>query len=315
MEPPFRGHGDYGSEEQEEQRHSPFHHRPPPPPPPEDDFGERREEYEEGGYRGGGERRFGRRGDEEEERFGREGGEGGFGRRRDEEEERFGREEGEGGFGRRRGEDSEQFGRDGAEEEYPPERPSHFPHLGFHRRRHHEGGPDDEHEAPSDSSLANEIGSLSLDLPQGRLVRICCKENGDYNVAVEHNSLQMQDANTENEAQQWIKDVSHGMRIKDSYGYPAFSLVNKKTRKMLKHANEQGQQVLVVDYEEGLKDDSILWTESQEFEEGFKTVRAASDTLLNLTVFEGNKRIRNGSALVLDTWHKGDHQLWKLFPL
>lgn len=314
MEPPYRGHaghGDYGSEEQEEHRHFPFHHRPPPPPCPEDEEGEERGEYEEGGYLRGGERRHGR-GDEEEERFGRG----------DDEE----------GFGRRRGENEGRFGRGDDEEGYPPEPHRHFPHLGFHGRPkppHHEGphdtyAPSDDafpqHEAPNeepatDVSLGNQMGSLSLDLPQGRLVRIFCKENAGFNLAVEHNSLKMQESNTEDEAQQWIKDASHGMRIKDSYGYPAFSLVNKKTKKMLKHANEQGLQVLVVDYQADMKDDAILWTESQDFGEGFKTVRSASDTLLNLTVFEGNKRIRNGSALVLDTWHKGDHQLWKLFPL
>ena len=70
-----------------------------------------------------------------------------------------------------------------------------------------------------------------------------------------------------------------------------------------------------MDYQPDIKDEGILWSESQDFGDGFKTVRSASDTLLNLTVFEGHKKIRNGSALVLDTWHKKDHQLWKLSPL
>lgn len=122
-------------------------------------------------------------------------------------------------------------------------------------------------------------------------------------------------ANSEDEAQQWVKDASYGMRVKDNYGHPAFSLVNKATNKILKHAKEKGQQVLLMDYRPGIRDDDILWTESQDFGEGFKTVRSASDTLLNMTVFEGNKKIRNGSALVLDTWHTADHQLWKVFPL
>eukprot|EP00250_Pteridium_aquilinum_P018896 c24230_g1_i2 orf=466-1494(-) len=342
MDSPYRGHGDYGSEDQDEHRHSRHSHRPPPPPPrPEDDDGEC-------GY---GERR------EEEEEEGREGGHWGGGRR----------------HGRRRGDDEEErFGRQGDEEGYPPERPPHFPPmggLGFHRPSHHEGPPqadvysqyDDgfpQHDAPPhsfthsgshhsqrpsdeytyadpspsdeyshvdpcpakeepvvDTHLTSQMDSLSLDLPQGRLVRIFCKENSGFNLAVEHNTVVLQQSNSEDEAQQWIKDASHGMRIKDSYGYPAFSLVNKKTKKVLKHANEMGQQVLLVDYQADMKDDYILWTESQDFGEGFKTVRSASDTLLNLTVFEGNKRIRNGSALVLDTWHKGDHQQWKLLPL
>jgi hypothetical protein len=70
-----------------------------------------------------------------------------------------------------------------------------------------------------------------------------------------------------------------------------------------------------VDYQQDINDDSILWSESQDFGEGFKTLRSVSDTLLNLTVFEGQKKIRNGSPLVLDTWHKKNHQLWQLSPL
>lgn len=36
--------------------------------------------------------------------------------------------------------------------------------------------------------------------------------------------------------------------MKDNYGHPAFTLVNKKTRKLLKHAKEKGQQVICIDY-------------------------------------------------------------------
>ncbi|KAI5057655.1 hypothetical protein GOP47_0027670 [Adiantum capillus-veneris] len=288
MDPPFRGHADYGYEDQEEYRHSPLHPRPPPPPPEEDGFGERR---------GPDERR--------------EDDEGGLPRRHGRfEEERFGREEDEeGSYGRRRGEfERERFGReDDHEAEHGPPR---FSHMGFHRHqredapvpesddggfRLHSGHSGSSHgQRPSgdylvadpvsakealpegDAALTGEMGSLSLDLPQGRLVRIFCKENSGFNLAVAHSSLGMQEANAEDESQQWIKDASHGLRIKDSYGYPAFSLINKKTKKVLKHANEKGQQVLLVDYQAGMKDDDVLWTESQDFGEGFKTVRRSS---------------------------------------
>ena len=65
----------------------------------------------------------------------------------------------------------------------------------------------------------------------------------------------------------------------------------------------------LMDYEANVRDDDIMWTESQDFGEGFKTVRCASNTLLNLTVSRG------GKTLELDTWHKTANQLWKIFPL
>ncbi|MCO5593161.1 hypothetical protein L7F22_047167 [Adiantum nelumboides] len=295
MEPPYRP-GDYGFEDQEGYRHSPFHHRPPPPPPPfgEDEFGEQRRGDEDGG--------FPRRHTHfEEERFGKEDGEeGSYGRRReDPNRERFGREDDyetgqplEGrphfppmGFHRTQHEDAPPPSDDVGYPQYAAT--SHSPpHSGSFHGQHPSGDfgtadpadpvPVKEVLPEGEASLTSQMDSLSLDLPQGRLVRIFCKENSGYNLAVAHNSLSMQDSNTEDESQQWIKDASHGLRIKDSYGYPAFSLVNKKTKKVLKHANEQGQQVLLVDYQADLKNDNILWTESQDFGEGFKTIRRSS---------------------------------------
>ncbi|MCO5605900.1 hypothetical protein L7F22_060086 [Adiantum nelumboides] len=115
-------------------------------------------------------------------------------------------------------------------------------------------------------------------LPQGQLVRVFCKTNQAFNLAVEHNNVIMKAADTEDDAQQWIKDDSYGMRVRDNYGHTAFSLVNKKTGKILKHPKEKGHQVLLMDYRPDIRDDDILWSESQDFGEGFKTVRCASNT-------------------------------------
>lgn len=141
----------------------------------------------------------------------------------------------------------------------------------------------------------------------------------DYQIACGHDGVVIAPADPRDEAQQWIKDDSFGVRVKDNFGFPAFSLTNKAHKKVLKRAKEQGQQVLLVDYKPDLAmDDDILWTQSQEFEEGYKTVRMASNTLLNMTVFHSDKKsrgLKNGSPIILDTWHKQDHQLWKILPL
>jgi hypothetical protein len=63
-----------------------------------------------------------------------------------------------------------------------------------------------------------------------------------------------------------------------------------------------------------MEEDELFWTESQDFGEGFRTIRMVSNTRLNLSVIRAENS-ENGFSLVLDTWHKKDNQLWKLFPL
>ncbi|KAH7302527.1 hypothetical protein KP509_23G076400 [Ceratopteris richardii] len=146
-------------------------------------------------------------------------------------------------------------------------------------------------------------------LLRDHVFRVFCKTHPGLNLAVHNDKLVLMPANTQDESQQWVKDESYGLRAKDCYGHPAFSLINKKTGKILKHGKHKGHQVHLMDYEANVRDDDIMWTESQDFGEGFKTLRCASNTLLNLTVSG------QGKSLELDTWHKTDHQLWKVFPL
>eukprot|EP00249_Psilotum_nudum_P011757 c23364_g1_i1 orf=760-1338(-) len=164
---------------------------------------------------------------------------------------------------------------------------------------------------------------------QGELVKIFCKADRTYNLGIRNEAAVIVPSDSDDETQLWIKDVSYGARTKDNYGSPAFALVNKAQRKALKHSKEKGQQVILVDYRPGMQDEDILWTESQDFGEGYKTVRSAYDTLLNLTLFQEEKKgglfhhsdkhstpeVKEGCPVVLDTWHKGDHQLWKIFNL
>ncbi|KAI5057698.1 hypothetical protein GOP47_0027713 [Adiantum capillus-veneris] len=146
-------------------------------------------------------------------------------------------------------------------------------------------------------------------LLRDHIFRVFCKTHPGFNLAVQHGKLALLPANTQDESQQWVKDESYSLRVKDCYGHPAFSLINKGTGKILKHGKHKGVQVHLMDYNANVRDDDVMWTESQDFGEGFKTLRCASNTLLNLTASG------QGKTLELDTWHKADHQLWKVFPL
>lgn len=160
-----------------------------------------------------------------------------------------------------------------------------------------------------------EISSpVNVELPKGQLVRVFCKYSRSFNLAVKDNKLMMLEADTEDEFQQWIRDDKYSIRVRDINGHPAFMLINKGSKKVLKHGKGKLEDVQLTNYTSEIQDDDLFWTESQDFGEGYKTVRKASDTLLNLSVACGNK-IENGSAIILDSWHKRDSQLWKIFPL
>lgn len=166
-------------------------------------------------------------------------------------------------------------------------------------------------------------------LPQGHLAKIFCKVDKTFNLAVRNDAPVMAPADSQDPTQLWVKDMSYGERTKDNFGSPAFALINRATGKVLKHGKEKGHQLHLVEYRPGMLDEDVLFTESQDFGEGFKTVRMASDTLLNMTLFhdkEGKKslfhhssksahEVKEGTPLVLDTWHETDNQLWKIFTL
>eukprot|EP00249_Psilotum_nudum_P036812 c879_g1_i1 orf=182-1015(+) len=202
----------------------------------------------------------------------------------------------------------------------PPQQMYPFPAPSYPASLPHNTTPYPPHHYPPTVPAAEEVDCKPADLielPRGQLVRVFCKSNRDFNLAVRHDGVVMVSADSEDATQQWIKDETPGMRVRDVYGFPAFCLVNKAHKKIVKHAKEKGQQLLLIDYKPGILDDDILWTESQDFGEGYKTVRMASDTLLNMTVFHGDKKsggLKDGSPVVLDTWHKQDYQLWKIFP-
>ncbi|MCO5613396.1 hypothetical protein L7F22_067672 [Adiantum nelumboides] len=79
-------------------------------------------------------------------------------------------------------------------------------------------------------------------------VKIFCKADKTFNLAIRNNAPVMAPADSHDPTQLWIKDQSYGARTKDSYGSPAFVLINKATHQALKHGKEKGHQLHLVDY-------------------------------------------------------------------
>lgn len=76
-------------------------------------------------------------------------------------------------------------------------------------------------------------------------------------------------------------------------------------------------QVELVPYNPDTFDQSVLWTESRDTGEGFRTIRMVSNIRLNVDAFNGDKKhggVRDGTTIVLWQWKKGENQRWKIVP-
>lgn len=144
--------------------------------------------------------------------------------------------------------------------------------------------------------------------------------------------------------QHWYKDEKYSTRVKDAEGHPCFALVNKATGEAMKHSVGATQpvrtlslpflggvsllsmlficlwwylQVNLVRYDPDTLDESVLWTESKDMGDGYRTIRMVNNVGLNVDAFHGDSKsggVRDGTTIVLWDWNKGDNQLWKIFP-
>ncbi|XP_024545068.1 ricin B-like lectin EULS3 [Selaginella moellendorffii] len=128
----------------------------------------------------------------------------------------------------------------------------HHHHHHDHHNHHHDHHRHEEHQGRPDREL-------------GQLVKLCCQANMDFSLAVRDDGVVLVPSNHHDDSQvllnssdslvpacsffffffsqQWYKDMSWSTRVRDEKGFPAFALINKATRKALKHATEELQQV------------------------------------------------------------------------
>lgn len=158
---------------------------------------------------------------------------------------------------------------------------------------------------------------MQPNLPRGQVVRVSCKADSAFSLAVRNGSAVLVHANANDESQQWIKDETFSVKVKDERSYPSFALVNKATGQALKHSLGGTQPVLLAEYRPDTLDESILWSMSEDMGHGYRTLRQVNNIRLNMDAFHGDKKsggIKDGNAIVLWEWKKGDNQLWKIVP-
>ncbi|XP_012846330.1 PREDICTED: formin-like protein 18 [Erythranthe guttata] len=106
-------------------------------------------------------------------------------------------------------------------------------------------------------------------------------------------------------------------RVKDEEGYPSFALINKATKQAIKHSIAATQPVQLTAYNPKTLDESILWTESKDLGDSYRTIRMVNNIKLNIDAFNGDKNhggVHDGTTVVLWEWKKGDNQRWKIVP-
>ncbi|KAL8466620.1 hypothetical protein ACS0TY_035607 [Phlomoides rotata] len=148
-------------------------------------------------------------------------------------------------------------------------------------------------------------------------VRMYSKAERDYSLTIRNGKVILARSNPADPMQHWVKDEKFSSRVKDEEGYPSFALVNKSTGQAMKHAVGATQPVQLIPYNPDILDESILWTESKDLGDGYRTIRMVNNIRLNVDAFNGDKNhggVHDGTAVVLWEWKKGDNQRWKIVP-
>nr|DAD42014.1 TPA_asm: hypothetical protein HUJ06_000244 [Nelumbo nucifera] len=160
----------------------------------------------------------------------------------------------------------------------------------IHHETHHHYRP----HLPSFVYHHNQEGS---ELTNKRTVRIYTKAEIGYSLTIRDGKAILARSNENDEFQHWYKDEKYSTRVKDEEGFPSFALVNKATGQAIKHSIGATHPVQLVPYNPDVLDQSILWTESKDLGDGFRTMEEFMMVLLPC-FGSGRKEITNDGRLL-----------------
>jgi hypothetical protein len=154
-----------------------------------------------------------------------------------------------------------------------------------------------------------------------QIYKVFCKAYPNYSLTIGDGRVILAKSNPSDELQYWYRE-DYGTRVKDLYGFPCFALVNKATGQAIKHAVGNTHPVQLKTYGVDVLDESIRWTEANDFGGGFRAIRMANEVELSVAAsFREDKSGYGGtvrdptSTIELWRWHGGDNQLWKIVPI
>lgn len=146
-------------------------------------------------------------------------------------------------------------------------------------------------------------------------VRVFCKADTGYSLSIRDHRVILARSDPNDIYQHWFKDEKYSTKVKDEDGFPSFALINKATAQAIKHSIGHTHPVQLISHNADKFDESILWTESNDLGDGYRTIRMLNNTDLNLDAFNGDRNhggVRDGTTVVLWEWKKGDNQRWKI---
>lgn len=149
--------------------------------------------------------------------------------------------------------------------------------------------------------------------------RVFSKADPNYSLTIRDGRVILGRSDPSDEFQHWYKEEKYSAGVKDDYGFPSFALVNKATGQAIKHAIGDTHPVQLKPFRADVLDESILWTQSSDLGDGFRAIRMADNTALNMDAFVGEKKYGgdtglDGTIIGLWQWHGGDNQQWTIIP-
>lgn len=166
-----------------------------------------------------------------------------------------------------------------------------------------------------------------------RTVRLHCKANGNYNIAVRGNvgyGTCIVSADDTDTSQLWLRDDKMAWAFDKEGG---FSLVHKDSGKAIRVSPEIGKQVMLSDYDPRKLDEGLIWYESPNKGKHYHTIYNNNPEVVLHALRcikcdamepcpEGEARVKENTLVVtmMDRTKKEDpasiavNQLWRLVP-
>ncbi|KAA8519063.1 hypothetical protein F0562_016163 [Nyssa sinensis] len=179
----------------------------------------------------------------------------------------------------------------------------------------HEPSPEHHYRPHLPSFLHHHTHNQGSGLADKPSVRVFCKAQTNFSLTIRDGKVILGPSDPSDQFQHWIKDEKYSTRVKDEDGFPSFALVNKATGQAMKHSIGATHPVQLIPYNPDVLDESILWTESKDLGDSFRTIRMVNNIRLNVDAFNGDKNhggVHDGTTIVLWEWKKGDNQRWKI---
>ncbi|GAB4832841.1 Ricin B-like lectin euls3 [Ancistrocladus abbreviatus] len=170
---------------------------------------------------------------------------------------------------------------------------------------------DTDHYQPS------EFAKKPSEFARKSAVKVYTKAEPNFSLTIRDGEVILARSDPNDRFQHWIKDEKYSTKVKDEEGCPSFALVNKATGQAMKHSVGGTHPVQLIPYNPDVLDASILWTESKDLGDGFRTIRMVNNIRLNVDALHGDPDhggVRDGTTIVLWEWMKGDNQRWKIEP-